>query len=191
MVRKNKSSVIVGNSIIKGCRPDAPEPCKLPDGAKGRYAAEPSIYGGYCTSACGFILAGGVIRSAYDGGIGTHQIVTSSSYDRLRYLETYRIVNGKKKIISRKIVSRKHVTLKPTTKLKKSFEKNLRNYFEAMGVSAAYYDLFAKAAPSDMHLLTAEEMKTTRIVTMDPPPQPIFRKSLCEGSVPSPNCIKH
>jgi hypothetical protein len=192
MIRKNKSPVLVGGTIFTGCVPSAKTPCKPPKEAQGRYSASPTTYTGYCTSACGFILAGGTIRALSNSysRIGTHQIVSNPSYDSIRYRETYRIINGKKKILSRKILSRKHVTLKPTTKLGKSYEKNLRKYFESMGVSASYYQLFAKTAPTDMHMLTPEELKETRIVTVDPPPQPMFRKTLCEGSVPALNCVK-
>ncbi len=190
MIRKNKSPVIVGNTIFNGCTPYAKGACKLPKEAQGRYAAAPSLYSAYCTSACGFILAAGTQRLTIQGNIGTHQIVSSRSYDRVRYWETYRIVNGKKKILSRKVVSRKHVALKPTTKLDKPYVRNLRRYFEDMGVSAAYYDLFNKAPPESMYFLTAAEQKATRIVTADPPSTPFFRKTLCEGSVAAPHCIR-
>jgi hypothetical protein len=190
MIRRNKSPVIVGNTIFNGCTPYAKPACSLPKEARGRYAAAPSLYAGYCTSACGFILAAGTIRLTMHGPIGTHQIVSNRSYDRIRYWETYRIINGKKKILSRKVVSRKHVALKPTTKLDKPYVRNLRRYFEEMGVSAAYYDLFDKAPPESMYFLTPAEQKATRIVTVDPPSEPFFRKTLCEGSVPAPHCVK-
>jgi hypothetical protein len=190
MIRRNKSPVIIGNTIFNGCTPYARPACALPKEALGRYAAKPSLYAGYCTSACGFVLAGGTVRMTMQGWIGTHQVVSSRSYDKVRYWETYRIVNGKKKIISRKVVSRKHVALKPTTKLEKPYVRNLRRYFEEMGVSAAYYDLFAKAPPESMYFLTAAEQRTTRIVTTDPPSAPFFRKALCEGNVPALNCVK-
>jgi hypothetical protein len=190
MIRRNKSPVIVGNTIFTGCTPYAKDACKLPKEAKGRYGATPSLYTGYCTSACGLVLAGGTVRMSVNGNIGTHQIVSNPSFDRIRYWETYRIVNGRKKVISRKIVSRKRVAMKPTTKLGKSFIGSLRSYLESMGVSASYYDLFAKASPESMYFLTRAEMKATRIVTADPPSTIFFRKELCAGNVPALNCIK-
>jgi hypothetical protein len=189
MIRKNKSPVIVGNTIFTGCTPYAKDACKPPKEAKGRYAAAPSLYSGYCTSACGLILAGGAVRMSVNGNIGTHQIVSNPSFDRIRYWETYRVVNGRKKVISRKIVSRKRVTMKPTTKLGKSLVGSLRSYLESMGVSASYYDLFAKAPPEGMYFLTPAEMKATRIVTADPPSTIFFRKELCAGAVPALNCV--
>lgn len=188
MLRERKAVVIVGYNMFYGCQPDSGT-CKLPPERNGRYAGSDILFPGYCYSACGLVLAGGAQRFSLPNRIGTHQMLQSGVRERVWYRETYRMVKGKKKTISRKITKRERITLKPTTKISKSTRKRLADYLAAMGVSQKYAELFEKAPPSGIYLLNGAEMAETRIVTGDMPAKSIMRKELCNG-VPAPQCVR-
>ena len=154
MIRQRKLDVLVGWTLFTGCNPTA-KTCKLPKAQKGVYAGLAMTSRGYCLSACPFILASGQKRILGAGAfLGVHEITTQPITQRIRYNETYRMVNGKKKVLSRKVVSRKNIIGKPTTKLSKSFDKKLKAYLNTMGVSLAMLDLLRLAPPSAIHTLT-------------------------------------
>jgi hypothetical protein len=144
---------------------------------------------GYCLSACPFIVASGQKRILGSGAIlGVHEITTQPITQRIRYNETYRMVNGKKKVLSRKVVSRKNIIGKPTTKLSKHFDKKLKAYLNTMGVSLAMLDLLRLAPPSAIHTLTTEEMKSTNLVTAFGNAAELVSNSLCKSTTPADNC---
>jgi hypothetical protein len=120
----------------------------------------------FCNSACPLVLAAGVERYVPTGSfIGVHQVKTSWTQDKIVYRETYRMVNGKKKIISRKVVSRTHDKSYTTVGLYKGLRKTLSTYLKDMGVSLELLTLMEKAKPSGIYGLKAGEMKRTRLVT--------------------------
>ena len=76
-----------------------------------------------CVSACAFILAAGEKRFMGQGtAVGVHQISRTITQEKVRYYERYRIVGGKKQVLSRKIVSRKPVKSYLSTKLDRRLE---------------------------------------------------------------------
>jgi hypothetical protein len=188
MIRQRKASTVVGESVFYQCKPTA-KGCKPASVHAGRYKAAHNIYEGYCLSACSFILAGGVKRYSEPGRIGTHQIVTEGSYKRIWYRETYRMVKGKKKIISRKVTRQKTYKLKPTTKLSASLRRTIKRYFLSMGVAESFLPFLDKAPPSGMYLMTEMEMYITRIATTAMPSLPMFRKESCRANYPESFCI--
>ena len=117
-----------------------------------------------------------------------HEITTQPITQRIRYNETYRMVNGKKKVLSRKVVSRKNIIGKATTKLSKPFDKKLRAYLNTMGVSLAMLDLLHLAPPSSIHTLTTEQMKSTNLVTASGYAADLVSNSLCKTPTPADNC---
>lgn len=189
LIRGRKAVVIVGYPLLYGCQPDN-KACKPANQKSGRYVGSDVMLSGYCYSACGLVLAGGVQRFGPVNTIGTHQMLQTGARERVWYRETYRIVKGKKKVISRKITKRERINLKPTTKISSATRKRLANYLAAMGVSQTYADLFDKAPPSGIYLLNQAEMLETRIVTAEMPEKTILRKALCAGSVPAPHCVR-
>lgn len=188
MIRQRKLDVLVGWTLFTGCNPTA-KTCKLPKAQKGVYAGLAMTTRGYCLSACPFILASGQKRILGSGAIlGVHEITTQPITQRIRYNETYRMVNGKKKVLSRKVVSRKNIIGKPTTKLSKSFDKKLKAYLNSMGVSLAMLDLLRLAPPSSIHTLTTEQMKSTNLVTAFGDAAELVSNSLCKTATPADNC---
>lgn len=188
LIRERKAVVVVGRSMFYGCQPGN-KACKLPEETRGRFAGSDVIFPGYCFSACGLVLAGGTQRFSPVNAIGTHQIVQTGARERVWYRETYRMVKGKKKVMSRKITKRERINMKPTTKISSATRKRVANYLAAMGVSQKYAELFEKAPPSGIYLLNRQEMLETRIVTGEITGKSILRKELCAG-VPAPQCVK-
>ncbi|MEQ1523654.1 MAG: hypothetical protein ABL936_20500, partial [Aestuariivirga sp.] len=188
MIRERKLDVLVGWTLFTGCNPTV-KTCKLPKAQKGVYAGLVMTSRGYCFSACPFVFAAGQKRILGAGAIlGVHEITTQPITQRIRYNETYRIVNGKKKVLSRKVVSRKNIVGKTTTKLSKSFDKKLKAYLNTMGVSLAMLDLLHLAPPSAIHTLTTEEMKSTNLVTASGNAAELVANSLCKAATPADNC---
>ncbi|MEP7171957.1 MAG: hypothetical protein ABI705_00575 [Aestuariivirga sp.] len=188
MIRERKLDVLVGWTLFTGCNPTA-KTCKLPKAQKGVYAGLALTSRGYCLSACPFILASGQKRILGAGAfLGVHEITTQPITQRIRYNETYRIVNGKKKVLSRKVVSRKNIVGKPTTKLSKSFDKKLKAYLNTMGVNLVMLDLLHLAPPSAIHTLSYDEMKSTNLVTAFGDAAELVSNSLCKTTTPADNC---
>lgn len=188
MIRQRKLDVLVGWTLFTGCNPTV-KTCKLPKEQKGVYAGLVMTSRGYCLSACPFIVASGQKRILGSGAIlGVHEITTQPITQRIRYNETYRMVNGKKKVLSRKVVSRKNIVGKTTTKLSKSFDKKLKAYLNTMGVSLAMLDLLHLAPPSAIHTLSYDEMKSTNLVTALGNASDLVAHNLCKTTPPADNC---
>lgn len=188
MIHERKMDVLVGWTLFTGCNPSV-KTCKLPKEQKGVYAGIAMTSRAYCFSACPFILASGQKRVLGSGAVlGVHEITTQPITQRIRYNETYRMVNGKKKVLSRKVVSRKNIIGKVTTKLSKPFDKKLRNYLNTMGVSLTMLDLLRLAPPSSIHNLTTEEMNSTRLVTATGYSADLVSNNLCKTTPPADNC---
>jgi hypothetical protein len=187
LIRKNQSPVIVGMSLLTPCVP-TDEACG--SGKKSAYVrASHIIIPGYCLSACGLVLAGGTERMTMTNTIGTHQITRNPSFERIRVRETYRIVNGRKKVVSKKVVGRKTVILPVTTKLSKAYRKMIAQYFAAMNVNPEYFDYFERAKPESIYFLTDAELVATRIITMRLDSTVLFGKDKCAGSTEAPYCV--
>jgi hypothetical protein len=189
MIRKHKLDVIVGNSTLSKCSASTPDCSKThKDGEP--YLGYHVIWSGTCASACPFILAGGVNRMAWGDAIGAHQIVATRSVERVKYRDTFRTQNGRKKFIRRVILSRKVFTKKPTTDLAKPYVNNLRRYFSGMGVDPSYVGFFAKATPENMYFLTSAERVATHIINADPPDTRFLTKATCSGETAASYCVK-
>jgi hypothetical protein len=189
MIRERKLTVAVGTSLSRGCAVDD-DACKAKPGQSTVYNGVISGVTAYCNSACTLVLASGSLRIASDWDtIGVHQILTTPRYERVYYRETYRIINGKKKVLSHKVTGRKIITGKATTKLDKGFRRKLSAYVKRMGVGQAYLDLYESAAPADIHNMTSAERRATKIVTMPMSAQGLTAPTMCKGSVHAPHCV--
>jgi hypothetical protein len=153
MVRKRKMTVAVGFTLYRGCRPDEVT-CKLPKEAKGVYVGSISEYDAFCNSACPMILAAGTTRLASSVAyVGLHQPKTEWSREWVRWRDTYKMVNGRKKILKRTIISRKIVKGKTTYGLDKGLRKKMGNYYKTMGIDLAILDEMMRAKYEDMYWL--------------------------------------
>ncbi len=189
MIRARKLDVAVGGTYYAGCGPITKD-CKLPKEQNGIYRGTATTYNAYCVSACPFILAGGQRRLAGSGGyVGVHQITTQPSFERVRYYETYRMINGRKKVLSRKIISRKKIIGKVTTKLGKSYDRKLAAYLVSMDIKPDMLNLLQLAKPADMHYLSRAEMTAINLVTDFDYAGTLVDGALCKKPAPAANCI--
>lgn len=189
MIRERKLIVAVGASYSTGCLA-GDDACKAKPGPGTVYSGVVSNHSTFCNSACTLVLASGSQRlaSRWDV-IGVHQIVFTPSYERIYYRETYRMIKGRKKILSHKITGRKVTTGKATTKLDKAYGAKLSAYVRRMGVSQAYLDLYQSAPPTTVHNMTVAERLASRIVTTPDSAQGLARPAMCQGSVHARHCV--
>lgn len=189
MIRARHLDVLVGWTYFADCEPSRKD-CKLPKEQKNIHRGIAMSYRGYCVSACAFILAAGEQRLAGDAAfVGVHQISRTMTREQVRYFEKYRIVNGRKKVVSRKIVSRKPMKSYVSTKLDKKLKKKIVTYFAGMGVEAKLLDLFDKAPPSSMYMLTPQEARTTKLVTGPTLAFDLVTASQCKIAPPAASCV--
>lgn len=189
MIRKRGLDVAVGGTHFGGCAPFQ-KSCKLPKEQKGIYRGFVVTNQGFCVSACPMILAAGERRfGGPENYIGVHKISRVITREKVRYLERYLIVNGKKKVVSRKIVSRKPMKSQISTKLDKRLEKKLVTYLKKMGVEPKLLALFDRAPPSSMYRLMGDELRTTKLVTDITPSADLALVGRCLAAPPAANCV--
>ncbi|MDV4160679.1 hypothetical protein [Rhizobium leguminosarum] len=165
IIRKAGLETAVGGTRLKGC-PVGDTRCEAAiakDGASGGYTYSA---GAYCLSACPLALAGGASRvSSQWAFIGVHQITTVYNKVRVSYRIEYKIVNGKKKEISRKEVGRKVAGQSSSTKLGKKATAALTAYLKEMGVSEDVIGLMMSATPDNINIVPAAEALRTGLIT--------------------------
>jgi hypothetical protein len=189
IIRKRGLDVALGGTYFGGCAPYQ-KGCKLPKEQDGVYRGVVMSGQGFCVSACPLILAAGEHRFSGPGTyIGVHQISRKISRERVRYLEKYQIINGKKKIVSREVVSRRPMTSYVSTKLDKKLERKLIGYLKRMGVDNSLLALFGRAPPTSIYQLSRSELKTTGLVTSVTPSAELAQSGICTAARPASNCI--
>jgi hypothetical protein len=163
-IRKRGLDVAVERTMFDKCQ-TAPAPCDrrtLKDGDKGR----PEPIGAPCISACVIILAAGTERLVpVYGFVGVHQFaafqtrrLVHRTYQVQRKVEDSRIVETRRLIAERQVSS--------STVEKDPDYAPARAYFTEMGIDTAeIMPLIMSARHQDVHRMTAEERRATRLVT--------------------------
>nr|WP_246705782.1 hypothetical protein [Rhizobium leguminosarum] len=165
MIRKAGLETAVGGTRLKDC-PVGDTRCQAAIAKDGSAVGYTYSSGAYCFSACPLALAGGVSRvSSQWAFIGVHQITTVYNKVRVSYRIEYKIVNGKKKEISRKEVGRKVAGQSSSTKLGKKATAALTAYLKEMGVSEDVIGLMMSATPDNITIVPATEALRTGLIT--------------------------
>jgi len=123
---------------------------------------------GYCMSACVLVLAAGVERYASAvAAVGVHEVKQTLTHKIIhrQFLVHYRIVGGQKIETSRDLVSETSDTQTTTLVAPSAVNARIGDYFRDMGETPKLLDLFATAAPEQIHRMSADEEKETKIVT--------------------------
>ncbi|MGE0238712.1 MAG: hypothetical protein AB7F09_28780 [Parvibaculaceae bacterium] len=189
MIRQRGLDVVVGWTYFADCAPYQKD-CKLPKAQKGTYRGIALSHQGYCLSACSFVLASGEKRFLGEGAfVGVHQISRTITREKVRYYEKYRMVKGKKEILSRKVVSRKPMKSYVSTKIEKRLEKKILAYFKTMGVDRALLAKFDKAPPSSMYMLDPQEARGVKLITGIISTADLVAGTRCAGDPPAENCV--
>ncbi|MEI1246684.1 hypothetical protein [Rhizobium aouanii] len=153
MIRKAGLETAVGGTRLKDC-PVGDTRCQAAIAKDGSAVGYTYSSGAYCFSACPLAFAGGTSRVASQWAfIGVHQITTVYNKVRVSYRIEYKIVNGKKKEISRKEVGRKVAGRSSSTKLGKKATVALTTYLKEMGVSEDLIGLMMSATPDSINIV--------------------------------------
>ncbi|TLX13969.1 hypothetical protein [Rhizobium sp. MHM7A] len=164
MIRKAGLETAVGGTRLKDCPADDLR-CDAAIAKDGTALGNTYSDGAYCFSACPLAFAGGTSRVASQWAfIGVHQITTIYNKVRVSYRIEYKIVNGKKKEISRKEVARKSAGQSSSTKLGKKATVALTSYLKEMGVEKDLLDHMMSATPDSIKIVPPAE--ATRIGLM-------------------------
>ncbi|MDX8462585.1 hypothetical protein [Mesorhizobium humile] len=188
MVRKNKLDIAVGITEFSGCSP-AMKDCR-DNGGKGQpYLGVAHDSGAMCNSACPLMFAGGIRRVVGEWAyLGVHEITTTYRREKLLYRTTYRIVNGKKKIISTRIVSRKNAGSYKTYEMSKTVEKRLSAYLKEMGVEQGVLDVIKATPASDIRQIEPEDMLEMKLVTSLDSLDLLTERTICQRHPAPANC---
>jgi hypothetical protein len=165
IIRKRGMSVEIGYTRFGACRP-RDHGCKSDGVQDGEFKGIVMANGAFCWSACPLILAGGERRiSSAVALTGVHQVTTVYQRERVYYREKYRIVDGERKVVSRKEVRRKKAGTKVTTRLPKATRTLLVSYFREMGISKTLLDAMLSTPPDKIRRLEPEEMLKMNLIT--------------------------
>ena len=189
IIRKRGINVEVSATRFFACNP-RDQSCK-PDGAQqGEYKGLAYSAGAFCWSACPLVLAGGERRiSSQWSHTGVHQITTVYARERVYFREKYRIVNGKKKVISRKVLKRKNAGTQSSTRLPKSTRKALLAYFRDMGVERSILDAMLSTPPDRIRRLEPKEMLDLHLITEITSSDLLANPDACAGRDAPANCV--
>jgi hypothetical protein len=189
MIRKHKLNTGVGYTKYEGCAP-TDKACKAPKEWRGVYRGLALDDTGYCFSACPLVLAGGVERLAGPSTlVGVHQVRTKGFQQRITYRETYRMVRGKKKVISRKVVKNEKVKQIDKIGLDKRLRGMLVPYLAEMGISKDFLVEMEKAPPSSINIPGLVKIDEMGLITSRFPLTALTGNSNCEAPKTAPNCV--
>ena len=188
ILRARKLDIGVGLTRFVECAPG--QNCKLDPARKGIYSGALYSAGAYCASACSIMFAGGVRRHVGQWAyMGVHQVTSYVTQQKITYRETYRIVKGKKKTVSRKIVGRKNVGSYTTTKMGKAFKTKMLAYYKEMGVKEAMFEAGQNTPAAEMRQLAPVEMLNMNLITSLDATDVLVSIENCRGVAPAANCV--
>ncbi|OHV88385.1 hypothetical protein [Mesorhizobium sp. ORS 3428] len=186
MIRKNKLDIAVGVTEFSGCSPGMKN-C-LDDG-RAPYLGIAYDSGAMCNSACPLMFAGGIRRVVGEWAfLGVHQITTTYHRERLLYRTTYKIVNGRKKVVSTRIVSRTNAGSYKTYEMSKAVEKRLSAYLKEMGVEQGVLEAMKATPASGIHQIEPDDMLEMKLVTSLDSLDLLTGKTICRRNPVPANC---
>jgi hypothetical protein len=186
LIRKRGLSVAVGGTRLRDCPAN-----DLLCGRGWREGAKGTVYSvSYCLSACPYMLAGGVRRMfGLFSFVGVHQITMTYDDQRIRYRMEYRIINGKKKIISRQEISRQVIGQHDSTKVPKALKARIIAYFKEMGVDRSIFDMAMTATPASMRFLLQMEALKIGLITDEANAGDLVTAGACAIGQPLASCV--
>lgn len=189
LIRKNNIPVQIGYTRFFNCSPRDAD-CIGDSPQKGEFRGMAMVTGAFCWSACPLVLAGGARRLSSEWSYtGVHQVTTVYQREQVFYRERYRLIDGKKKIISRKILSRKNAGTQSTTRLPKATRTLLTGYFHEMGVEKTLLKAMLSTTPDKIRRLAPDEMLAMHLITELSNSDLLTDPTLCRGDAPAANCI--
>lgn len=188
MIRKSKLDIAVGTTVFSGCEPEMKN-CRDNQGKGADYFGVAYDSGAMCNSACPLMFSGGVRRVVGDFAyLGVHQVTTTYKREKLLYRTTYRIVNGRKKIISTKVVSRKNAGSYKTYEMSRAVEKRLSAYLQEMGIGEGVFTTMKNTPASEIHQLVLDNMLRMNLVTSLDTVELFTGGTICKANPVPGNC---
>ncbi len=164
-IRKQKLSIAVGRTRSRACSYSEPI-CQAALAEDGSIKGQAYSSGAICFSACPLFFAGGIQRvSSPFALMGVHQITTTYSEVRVQYRTEYEMVNGRRKVLSRKEIGRKFVGKYDTTKLDKAQKARLTGFLDKMGIDRGLVDIMLGTEPSGIHLISQMDALNLKLTT--------------------------
>lgn len=189
MLRTRKLDIGVGLTRFVECAPDQ-KGCKLDPARKGIYQGALYSAGAYCASACSMMFAGGVRRHVGQWAyMGVHQVTSHVTQQKITYRETYKVVKGKRKTVSRQVVRRKTVGSYTTTKMGKAFNARMLTYLKEMGVKKEMYEVGQSTPAAEMRQLAPVEMLNMNLITSLDATDVLVSIENCRTAAPAANCV--
>lgn len=165
MIRARKLDVAVGKTRFVGCQPEERD-CRANDDKGARHVGIAYSGEAYCNSACPLMFAGGTRRVVGEWAfLGVHQITTTYVQMETQYRMKYRVVNGKKKVTSKKVVGRRNVGGYKTYEMSKATERKLEAYLTDMGVDRAVVNLMKVTPATDIRKIEPVAMLEMKLTT--------------------------
>ena len=187
-IRKQKLSIAVGRTRSRACSYAEPI-CSSAIAADGSIKGQAFSSGAICFSACPLFFAGGVQRvSSPLALLGVHQITTTYSEVRVRYRTEYEMVNGKRKVLSRKEIGRKFVGKYDTTKLDRAQRARLVGFLDKMGIDRGLVDVMLGTEPSGIHLISQMEALNLKLTTELADADALVSARNCKDGQSIPDC---
>lgn len=188
LIRSNKLDVAVGRTELAQCGKSGAA-CTSEKERGSLHLGAVTTLGGYCASACPLILAGGVNRFAGPSAmIGVHQVTTTSRQMQIEYRITYRIVRGKKRIISKKEVGRRILRGETYYKMRPELEGRISTYLSGKGIGRQFLDIMRETSASDLRLLPQSDMQDMQLLTGSGSAELLVADGLCRQVPAAANC---
>ncbi len=188
LIRERKLDVAVGKTRFAGCQPQQKD-CHENDGKGARYIGVAYSAGAYCASACPLMLGGGARRVVSQWAyLGVHQVTTVYVTIQTRYREQYRVVNGKKKVTSKKVISRKNAGSHKTYEMTKAMERQLAVYLSEMGIGRTVVDLMKVTPVADMRKIEPVAMLEMKLITQLGGVELLTSNDVCKTVPAAANC---
>lgn len=187
MIRKRKIDVLVGTTEFIGCQPSEKD-CKVNRGRGAEYFGRPFI-NATCNSACPLVLSGGVHRYAAPSAfVGVHQVTTTLTFTDLVYETKYKMVGGKKKIVSKKVVKRSKGKTRVVSQMSKDIEKKIRAYFDEMGISQIIVDRMKATPANEIDWVDIGTRKFTKLAESLDPSDMVLSSAACHLAPAASHC---
>ncbi len=159
MIRRYHMSTGIGMTNFVFCDPFEVAKCR-PTVSNNTYRGRAREFPANCFSACPLILMGGETRVFGPlTQLGLHQPISTSHPYIDRYWETYRMIHGRKVVLSKKFIKRIQLPTKTSVGVTPFLRKELVAYIGEMKASLKIIDEMQKASPKDMHM---EDQDTAR-----------------------------
>jgi hypothetical protein len=189
VIRQYKMTTTIGRTLFTLCDPYRSAQCR-PSVSNKSYRGIAMDYGAKCMSACPLLLLGGSQRLVSPNAfLGLHQPVRVDHPYIDRYWETYRLVNGRKVIISKKFVKRITLAPKKVVGVDNRLRNYLAGYIKEMNGSVGILDEMQKADPTNIYKIQESDVRNLGLATSTDTLDAFSRIETCNASALPSYCV--